>query len=253
MADKPSLSEYIKFRNSMGGVISDPESEHAKTILDQVRQYDPNATWQTGAAGEGGATQTTLQFDESKLPAMKGDKDRNAVRWVGEDTGQHQTLIDPKAVWQDELYGTLSDSSNFKKQQDPLWVKLAPLVVSMVAPAAGAAFLASTGVGLGAAGTAAVTGGAAGLGAGNIASGGQASILSRLASKAPQLARQADNGSGDVNSLLGAVAGAVGVPYSQLIAPALALATGGKGSATQRPSIDPRLAALLALAAKRGR
>lgn len=245
MAGKPSLDTFIQYRSqgSPGRIPTDNEK-----ALEQVRAYDPDARFVDEAnGGEGGSGSTRyLMYDESKLPAFKGDLNQ-AV-----NAGKHNTntdlIKDKSKVIVDDVYGEWTSHDNMRKEKDPLWTVLAPIAVGALAPMAGAAFLASTGIGLGAAGTAAVTGGAAGLAAGNIATGGTASFLSNLASKAPQLARS----KGNTNSLISAAAGAAGIPYSQFIAPALALATGGAAKPQPKP-MDPRLAMLMALAAKRGR
>jgi hypothetical protein len=240
MADKPPLDLFLQAAQGGGWTGSIQTSE--QKALDQVRAYDPDARFETQGGGEGGGEQTYLRYDPTKLPEFKGDMTRavNANTVYG--------LKDKSKVTKDEVWGDWTTSDNVLQEKDPLWTVLAPIAVGALAPMASAAFLASTGIGLGAAGTAAVTGGAAGLSAANIATGGTASFMSNLAAKAPQLARS----KGNTNSLISAAAGAAGIPYSQFIAPALALARGATAKPQPKP-MDPRIAQILALAAKRGR
>lgn len=246
MADKPKLDLFLQARSgSSPGRLNTSDQK----ALDQVLAYDPDARFVTeGAGGEGGGEQTYIAYDESKLPAFKGDLNR--VIGV-----QNQKLRAKSKVVQDDVYGAWTSPENIVKDKDPAWVKFAPLAVTLAAPYLGGLAMAG-GIGLGAAGTAAVTGGAAGLAAGNIASGGTASFLSNIASKAPQIARGQGDNFNPLN-LLGDIAGASGVPYAALAKPALALAgsalTRGTAPATTPKQIDPRIALLLALAGKRGR
>lgn len=160
-------------------------------VLEQLLAYDPGARFVTeGAGGEGGGGgETYIDYDESKLPAFKGDL--NQVREV-----MNNKLRDPSKVTHDDVYGDWTNHANIIKEKDPLWVKIAPLLVAMAAPAAAGALYAG-GLGIGAAGTAAATGAAAGgLGAG-VATGattGLPSWATSMLRSLPQTARSIASG-----------------------------------------------------------
>ncbi len=175
-------------------------------ILDNLRKYDPDARLvetritEGGEAGGGGENDPTgkvgyrLEFDWSKLPASKAGKD-----WSINPSDLHEHVKDQGAVYDDPVYGKVTNSSNFYKDADPLWTKLAPLAVGTLAPMAGAA-LAGAGIG-----------GAAGLTAAATGSGlGGAATIPKWAvpfiAKAPQYAGQISQGNFDTTALLKALA-----------------------------------------------
>ena len=162
-------------------------------MLEQLRKYDPNATFTDTATygGEGGdgPMGKRLDFEISKLPSVHG-----IAPYQLSLSNAHERVKDPSKVYDDPNYGSVTDARNFYKDPDAKWTKFAPLVVSLLAPMAGGALAAA---GIGAGGTAGITGAAAGLGAGNIASGGAETWLTQLARKVPNLARQVgDNPNG---------------------------------------------------------
>lgn len=176
-----------------------------EAMLDALRKYDPEAKFtETQLPGEAGGTGYRLEFDWSKLPKSKAGAD-----WSINPSNLHEHVKNPGAVYDDEVYGSVTNSKNFYKDPDATWTKIAPLAVSALAPMAGAA-LAGAGIG-GAAGlTAAATG--SGL-------GGAATIPNwavQILAKAPQYAQQISQGNIDTNALLKALwsAGApsLGVP-----------------------------------------
>jgi hypothetical protein len=158
-------------------------------ILSALRSFDPNAqiTETDIGGGEGGSQGRGFRFDydPSKAPKSKGG-----------------------TLGHDAAYGKVTNSANVVKAQDPLWVKLAPLLVSIAAPMAGGAL---AGMGIGGAGlTAAATG--SGLGAAS----SLPAWATNLIGKAPNLARTLASGSFDPVSLLtqygaGAAGNALGV------------------------------------------
>jgi len=163
-------------------------------VLAALKSFDPNAHLTQTDAGADGAAGVRLDYDPSKAPKSQGGT-------LGLDLRQSDfgKLRDPNAVYDDAQYGKVTNSANVQKPTDPLWTKLAPIAVGMVAPWAGAA-LAGAGIG-GAAGlTAAATG--SGL-------GGGASIPGWLASQiatAPSYARGLANGGDPMQMLLSALA-----------------------------------------------
>lgn len=162
-------------------------------MLEQLRKYDPNATFTDTATygGEGGdgPMGKRLDFDITKLPSVQGIAPYDLIL-----SNAHERIKDPSKVYDDPNYGSVTKVGNFYKDPDAKWTKFAPLFVSLLAPMAGGA-LAAAGIGAGA--TAGVTGAAAGLGAGNIAMGGKETLLTQLMRKVPNLARQVgDNPNG---------------------------------------------------------
>lgn len=184
-------------------------------ILAAAQKYDPNAHWveDSNGGGEGGANNVgrRLEFDHTKLPASA----RGTAGYDLRSSNHAEKVRNPNSkAADDENYGSVRNSLEFLKDKDQAWTKYAPMLVGGLAGAGGMGLL---GAGI-AGGTSAVTGGAAGLAAGNIASGGASNLLTQLASKAPQYARQISTGSFDLNSILRAVAsyggGQLGIPGS---------------------------------------
>lgn len=165
-------------------------------ILEQIRKFDPNAKWKDdvltsgGEAGSGGIAAKRLDFDISKLP---GSQRGSAGLYDLAPSNLHANLKNPNlAAYDDPVYGSVRNSREFAPDKMTLLEIIGPLLVSLAAPMAGSAL---AGMGIGAAGgTAGVTGGLAGLGAGNIASGGVPTWLTKLAYKAPGIARGQANG-----------------------------------------------------------
>lgn len=185
------LDKFLQYRS--GGTPGRIQSTD-EGLLQQLLAYDPNARFVDEAGGGDNPTQERyIVYDESKLPAFKGNL--NQAREV-----LNNTLRDKTRIHTDENYGDWTEPANVVNPKDAAWVKYAPLLVSLAAPMAGGA-LAAAGIGA-AGGTAGVTGGIAGLSAANIASGGQATLLSQLAQKAPQIARQSDNGQFSLASII---------------------------------------------------
>ena len=203
------LEQFLRLISS-GNTTLSPELYAAfggESILKELQKFDPNAAFSDvagnasgGEAGGGGPTEKRLDFDVTKLPKTKAGE-----FWeIG--NSDKRALVNPNRVVNDENYGSVTNSANYQKQQDPLWVKLAPLLVTLAAPMAGGA-LASAGIGA-AGGTAGVTGGIAGLGAGNIASGGTSALGTAL-KNLPSMARQIDQSGGnmDLMQILSLIAG----------------------------------------------
>lgn len=153
-------------------------------IIQQLQQYDPNASWTYGDMGGGeGAMQRmgySLNFDPRTLPAPAGP-----LGWSRPTNAEGQGLTHGDMKYYDPIYGWVTDPRNVARQSNTLET-LAPYIaagITMGGPAIGGAL---AGAGIGAGGTAAVTGGAAGLNAANIATGGAPSWWSNLLGKAPR-------------------------------------------------------------------
>lgn len=175
-------------------------------VLEQLRKYDPDAKW-TDIVGndEGQVTGKRLDFDVSKLPQSKKGTAGLDLR-----AANFGDPLKGSTSYEDDVYGDVRNSAEFRKPKDPLWTMLAPIAVSTLAPMAGAA-LAGAGIGLGAGGTSALTGGL--VGAAPFAPGaGTAAAWTKLLPKLPQFGRQLSSGKVDWMSLLGAAGGAAGVP-----------------------------------------
>lgn len=167
-----------------------------ESILEQLRKFDPDARLvesritQGGEAGWGGENAPDgvkgyrLEFDWSKLPKSQAGSDWS----INPADHRGGNLIDKGAVYDDPVYGKVTNSSNLRPDQEALWTKLAPIAVSMLAPMAGGA-LAGMGIG----GTAGLTAAATGSGLGSAAS----SIPSwavQIIKNSPSLAKQIANG-----------------------------------------------------------
>lgn len=169
-------------------------------MLKAAQQYDPNAHWQTVAGGDNGNGRS-LVVDIEKLPASQGGKAGYDLR-----ASNHATkLKDPSKVYEDDVYGSVTNSKNFYKEQDAAWTKIAPLLVTMVAPMAGAA-LAGAGIG----GAAGLTAGVTGSGLSG-ASSTLPSWLTSQMSKLPQTAQAVNEGRWNPMSLLGSAGQAFGI------------------------------------------
>jgi hypothetical protein len=172
-------------------------------ILEQIKKYDPNAKWtETGlneagneAGGTGGGYGHRLDFDLTKLPQSEYGNALHDLR--NSDSGRQ--LKNPDAWEANDVYGNVTNMNNLVKPQDPLWTKLAPIAVSMLAPMAGAAL---AGAGIGGAGlTAAATG------SGLTGTGTLPSWATQLLTKAPQYAQSFANGGFDFEKLLPTIVG----------------------------------------------
>lgn len=175
----------------------------ADSLLSALKTFDPNAkiteTEQYGGEGGPGPMGYRLDYDVSKAPKSQGGTLGLDLRPSG-----FGKLKDPTAVYDDDNYGSVTNSANVYKPTDPLWTKLAPLAVSVFAPMAGAA-LAGAGIGGTAGLTAAATG--SGLGGASNLPGWAAQALT----KAPQTAGQIANGNFNPLSLVSTAAGAAGL------------------------------------------
>jgi len=207
MAD-PALVNFLHMATSGNSVLSPEMWQYygGDDLVKALQKYDPNAKVVTTSlgGGEGGdqGDGYRIDVDLSKLP-------KSSAGLAGFDlnpSNLHTNVINPNAVIDDPNYGSVTNSSNFYKEADPLWTKIAPLAVSMVAPMAGAA-LAGAGIG-GAAGlTDAVTG--AGLSGVNTANLPQ--WATQLLTRAPQTASSIVHGSWNPLSLLPTVGQAFGI------------------------------------------
>jgi hypothetical protein len=200
--DGSGLADFLLLQNARGGKyggFSTDNDEEKARMLAAVQKYDPTAMWQDGEDG------ARMVFDGTKLPTTEHGQAYTHIRAM--DKG-NDALINKGGQWDDSVYGGVTDSRNVKKQKPVWWETVAPMLVGMGGPALGAA-LAGAGIG-GAAGlTSAVTSGAAGVGSG--AATQLPAWATQLISKAPQYARQFDNGQGfNLSSLFGAALGAGG-------------------------------------------
>lgn len=177
-------------------------------ILDALRKYDPDARFtETQMPGEGEGVGYRLDFDASKLPASKG----GMAGYDLNPSNLHDRTKDSSAVYDDPVYGSVTNSANFYKDADATWTKLAPIAVGMLAPMAGAA-LAGAGIG----GTAGLTAGVTGSGLGG--AGTIPAWAAKLIAKAPQLAGQIDNGQWQnaLQSILMSGGTAAGLPMNTI-------------------------------------
>jgi len=205
------LETFLRAYTSGANVFTPEMLDHfggKDALLSALRTFDPNAqaTVTDLGGGEGGSSGQGVRFDfdVSKAPTSKGGTLGLDLR--NSNFGQ---LKNKNAVFADDNYGSVTNSRNVVKPTDPLWVKLAPLVVGALAPMAGAA-MAGAGIG-----------GAAGLTAGATGSGltGASSLPSWLTSqlaKAPTYAGQIAGGNFNpvsmiANAALGQGAGMLGV------------------------------------------
>jgi len=232
------LANLLSAVTSGAGVLSPELVDHfggRDAILSALRSFDPNArlteTETSGGEGGLGPMGLRLDFDVTKAPKSK-------MGTLGYDlrASNFGELKNPHAVVDDANYGSVTNSANVKKPNDPLWVKLAPLLVSVAAPYAGGA-LAGMGIG----GTAGLTAAATGSGL-----GGASSIPGWLASqvaKAPSYARGLANGGDPLSMLLnaalgqgaGALSGALGLDPN-VLKTGLTL---GQLARTSRPRAGP--------------
>lgn len=176
----------------MGGQSTIPQELYdlygGDAILEAIRKYDPNAAWSTQDmyGGEGGTSAQQghrLDFDSRTLPQAAGP-----LGWMYPTNESGERLFNPEMKYYDPIYGWVTDPRNVNHGNNEGLHKWAPYIaaaISMGGPALGAA-LASAGIGAGVGGTAAVTGGAAGLNAANIAGGGTPTWWSNLLGKAPR-------------------------------------------------------------------
>lgn len=173
-------------------------------IIKELQKYDPEAKVTETTIGGGGDNPSgekgyRIDVDLTKLPKSK-------LGLAGFDlipTYDNSRLRNPSAVEEDPLYGKVTNSANQLKAPDAPWTKFAPLIVTALAPMAGAAM---AGAGLGGAGlTASVTG--SGL-------GGSSSIpgwLAQALKGAPSTARSIANDNFNPMSLLPMAGNAMGL------------------------------------------
>ena len=175
------LAKLLSAVTSGNNVLSPELVDHfggREEILAALRSFDPNAmlteTETSGGEGGLGPMGLRLDFDVTKAPKSK-------MGTLGYDlrASNFGDLKNPHAVVDDENYGSVTNSANVKKPNDPLWVKLAPLLVSVAAPYAGGA-LAGMGIG-GTAGASANAGTGAGATTAGMSSVSVKSITGELA------------------------------------------------------------------------
>lgn len=179
------LAGLLNYLQSGYGTLSPEMYAHfgGDDILAQVQKYDPSARWTDDEGGK------RLDYDPSKLPKANG---LEAYTLKPGNWGEKGTARG--AAFDDANYGNVIDSKYVNMKNDPIWVKLAPLLVSLAAPAAGSAL---AGMGLGGAGmTAAATG------SGLTGASSLPSWVTNLIGKAPNIARSAASGSFDPLSML---------------------------------------------------
>lgn len=192
------LQDFLRMVGSGYGVLSDEmlaQFGGKDAMLAALQKYDPNAhattTEQYGGEGGSGPLGTRFDFDAGKMPKTAKGEDFYTVRATGSGDSH---LINKNAAYDDPNYGTVANSKYFNMKDDPLWVKLAPLLVSIAAPAAGGAL---AGMGIGGAGlTAAATG--SGLGAAS----SLPAWATNLIGKAPNIARTVAGGNFDPLQML---------------------------------------------------
>ena len=151
--------------NTLGGPITSL-GEREQALLDEIRKYDPNATWRyldnSGSSNEGGGSNPNsyvLDFDHSKLPritdntgterglvtssggllgngkpgqslAFRGEVDPRWNDWFNLDDNKLQS----KGVrWTDDVYGDMSFGA--RKKESFNWGSLAPMLVALAASA----------------------------------------------------------------------------------------------------------------------
>lgn len=218
----PAPLENFLHLVTSGNVALTPEMyQHfgGDAILAALQKYDPNARFNdvkmgSQEGGEGEWMGKQLAFDASKLPTSKG----GMAGYDLNPSNLHENVMNKGGVYEDDAYGSVTNSANFAPDKVKLWTKIAPLLVTMGAPMAGGA-LAGMGIG-----------GAAGLTAGVTGSGlgGAASIPSwaaKIVGQAPSLAKS--YGQGGENALL-----------SSILNMALGMGGGALGSAA---GINPNL------------
>lgn len=197
--DMPApLETFLHLVTSGHNVLTPEMYQHfgGDAILKELQKYDPNARFtETLMGSEGSDTGMRLDFDATLLPKSE----RGMAGFDLNPSNLHENLRTNRPAGDDDVYGSVRNSSEFAPDQEALWTKLAPLVVSMGAPLAAGAL---AGAGIGAAGmTAGVTG--SGL-------GGASSIPSwaaKLIGQAPSLAKQQANGGLSLMSILPTLAG----------------------------------------------
>ena len=178
-------------------------------MLKIMQQFDPNAYWEYmdnttggnegGPSGQGGYK---LNYNQALLPKTKFGDVFN-VKPIADG----REVYDDKYVYDDENYGKVTHYKNVKKAKDPMWTKLAPLVVGVGGPMAGDA-LAGAGIG----GAAGLTSAVTGSGMGGAASGALGKGISSMVRGMPNTAQAAVNGDwrGAAGSALGAGLGMAG-------------------------------------------
>ncbi len=217
----PALADFLRAVHSGHTTMTPEMYAHfgGDKILAEVQKFDPSAKWTDTSisGGEGGEGQAgkRLDFDITKMPKPKNSDLLNA-RVVADND---ENLLNKKYKWDDESYGSITDSKNVNHHVDFLdkyGPMLAALAISVVAPAAAPAlFGAMSGGALGAAAlgagfTSGVTGAAAGLAPGAIpgalgagSSLGLSDSLLQMMGKSPQtIGRQISNRQPNYGSML---------------------------------------------------
>jgi hypothetical protein len=144
MADLSRLADFYR--------VSDPSQ--AGDLLEQLRQYDPGATYvqryNEGSQGTFGDPYYQLSFDPSKLPGMDGtgqltgynrtnDSSNRGEEWQGpnwmpvNDTTlnpSNGSLKDPSLVTHSSVYGDTTPMSNYQLPVDHSWLDYSPLLVA---------------------------------------------------------------------------------------------------------------------------
>lgn len=189
--------------NHRGNLMQEQDAE----LLASLQEFDPNASYIATDSNDG--WNWRLNFDPSKLPQNKVNNERGVFGTVPvyEQGGEY---YDSSRFRDDENYGQITESANFKGDSnwlDQYGPMLAAALISIGAPAIGGA-LAGAGIG-GAAGlTAGVTG------SGVMAGSAPSTWLTQLAARAPNLGRAAASGNMDSvgSALLNAGGQALGMP-----------------------------------------
>lgn len=202
------LETFLHYVTSGHNVLSPEMLAHfgGPDLLAALQKYDPEARLtETQMAGENGGLGFRVDVDVSKLPQSKG----GMAGFDLNPANLHDNIKNPDAVYDDPVYGKVTNSANFYQDADKLWTKLAPIAVSMLAPMAGAG-LAGMGIG----GTAGLTAAATGSGLG-AATSAIPSWAVQIIKNSPSLAKQIANGADWKQVLLsqamGPAAGATGI------------------------------------------
>lgn len=228
------LESFLRLVTSGNNVLDDElyQSFGGESILDALRQYDPDAHFTDTMISEAGNEAGTpsgkmgkrLDFDWSKLPKSKAGSDFSI-----NPSGLHDQVLDSSKVYDDPVYGKVTNSGNFAPDKTTALEIIGPLLVSLGAPMVGGA-LAGAGIG-----------GAAGLTAGVTGSGlGGAASVSPLTAGAiktlPSVARSIDQNGGFDPASLGRI-----------------IASYGASAAGLSPYIVPAITTLASLAGQRKR
>jgi hypothetical protein len=175
MAD---LSAFTLYNNrSLGGIGAEEiNTPQAQQMLQQLRQYDPNANFRPSYGSDGQLLGYTLDVDASTLPGASGTGSLGGTSGHGSGADfmpsfstvqDNMHLMDPNAVTNSPIYGKITDNRNIQQEDDWIAKWGGPLLVSMFAFGAPALAAAMSNGAIG--GAAAASG--AGAGAGSFDSG----------------------------------------------------------------------------------